>query len=204
MGDDQSDRAKFVVGLGNPGRRYERTRHNVGFRVVDVLADRWLAGAPREAFGGLVWLVRPDQQRPVRVMLLKPQTYMNRSGRAVRELVGFHKGACEDVLVILDDCNLPLGRLRARAEGSAGGHNGLADVQAALGTRQVPRLRVGIGAPPGLMGRTDFVLARFTADQAQLVETAIRRAADAAACWVRNGMETMMNEYNRTEESQCS
>ncbi len=189
-----------MVGLGNPGRRYAGTRHNAGFMVVEALGRRWRAEQPRSAFGGLLYDVRlgaPAVAAARRVMMLMPQTYMNRSGQAVRELTAFYKAAPDELLVVLDDMALPAGRLRARAQGSAGGHNGLADVLQALGTTAVPRLRVGIGQPTGGEDAVGFVLSPFGSDEAEVIEQAVEAAADAVADWVVHGMTFVMDRYNR-------
>lgn len=200
--NEPENRTKFVVGLGNPGRRYAGTRHNVGFRVVSALGGRWQAGGPREAFSGRLYDVRVARSGAAarRVMLLTPQTYMNCSGRAVGEMVAFYKAPHEDVLVVLDDLALPLGRLRMRAEGTAGGHNGLTDVLNALGAGDVPRLRVGIGPGPPEMDSADFVLGRFSPDEAETIAPAIERACDAVEDWVFHGTAHVMNAYNSTEQ----
>jgi PTH1 family peptidyl-tRNA hydrolase len=194
---------KFVVGLGNPGKRYATTRHNLGFMVVETLVCKWQVGPGRNAFGGLLYEAgpaRPDCGRR-RVMLLTPQTYMNCSGRAVGELAGFYKAERQDILVVLDDMALPTGRLRARARGSAGGHNGLADVLAALGGEDVQRLRIGIGPPPGRMDAMDFVLRPFEPDELEMIRQAVKAAAEAVEDWVFNGMDYVMEKYNRKDEN---
>ena len=191
-----------MAGLGNPGRQYAQTRHNVGFRVVELLRDRWSAGEGRFGFGGWLCQARPTgpQQAERTVVLFEPHTYMNCSGRAVRQLVDFHKADCRDVLAVLDDMALPLGRLRMREQGSAGGHKGLGDILAALGTDEVPRLRVGIGAPPPRIDATDFVLQRFRDDEAEPIDCAIQVAADAAEDWLFHGAGYVMDKYNRKDE----
>jgi len=196
---DHADRRLFVVGLGNPGRRYERTRHNVGFRVVDLLVSRYAAGEGKAAFGGRLWQARPtgpDGERPS-VVLFKPHTCMNRSGRAVAELLAFYKAAPAEALVVLDDMNLPPGRLRLRADGSAGGQKGLADILAWLGTRDVPRLRIGIGSPPGRRDGADFVLSKLSPNELQDMEAAIASAADAVSDWMFHGIDGAMERHNR-------
>jgi PTH1 family peptidyl-tRNA hydrolase len=200
--DAPGERRRFVVGLGNPGREYAASRHNVGFRVVEALRRRWQAGRGRRAFGGMVWDARPSrpQAGQRRVVLLEPQTYMNRSGSAARDMAAFYKAAPQDVLVVLDDMALPLGRLRARTGGSAGGHKGLADVLAAMGSEQVPRLRVGIGGPPPRMEAADYVLGRFAAGESEAIEAAVGAAADAVEDWVFHGLTYVMDEYNRRPE----
>jgi len=186
------------VGLGNPGRKYAATRHNVGFGVVEALVQRWDAPDGREAFGGVLYDARPTAPDGTgwRVMMLTPLTYMNDSGRAVRELTAFYKAQLDEIMVVLDDMALLTGQLRARRAGSAGGHKGLADVQAALGSEEVPRLRIGIGAPPEYMDATDYVLAPFGDDEAQTIRRALTRAAGAVEDWVFNGIEYVMDKYN--------
>ena len=203
MQDSAEQPRRFVVGLGNPGRKYARTRHNVGFDVLATLRRRWAADAPRKAFGGEICEARPS--RPDfgsrRVMLLAPQTYMNRSGQAVQEMTAFYKAELDEVLVVLDDLALPVGRLRARPEGSAGGQKGLADVLNRLGSQQVPRLRIGIGQPPGVMEATDYVLSKFREDEREIVDVAIETAADAVEDWLFHGLTFVMERYNRKPES---
>lgn len=200
--DNDSAATKLVVGLGNPGREYRRSRHNVGFAVVEALAQRWGAGKGRRAFDGRLREARPTiGGAPRRVVLLEPQTYMNRSGLAAAALVRFYKADLQDVLVVLDDMALPLGRLRFRAGGSSGGHRGLADVLAALGTEQVPRLRIGIGAAPPQMEGTDYVLTAFTADERETMDQAVRQAAVAVEDWIALGVTSVMDRYNRKGDS---
>lgn len=193
-----ADRRLFVVGLGNPGREYAATRHNVGFRVVEALCRRWDAGAPRNAFGGLVWEARPSRpelgQR--RVVLLQPQRYMNRSGSCVREMTAFYKAEPHEVLIVLDDMALAVGRLRMRAEGSAGGQKGLVDILAAMGTLWVPRLRIGIGSAPAYMDAADYVLSAFHESQRDAIDAALAAAATAVEDWVFRGTEYVMQKYN--------
>jgi len=196
---DEADRTKFVVGLGNPSRQYARTRHNVGFAVLEALRRRWDLDKGRRAFEGRLNDARV--QRPGtgvrRAMLLEPHTYMNCSGRAVRQMADFYKAACEDLLIVLDDMALPVGRLRARAEGSAGGHNGLTDVLAALCSEKVPRLRIGIGPPPGSMDPKDFVLSPFLDEELATIRQAVPRAAEAVEDWLFHDIAYVMDKYNR-------
>lgn len=183
---------KIIVGLGNPGSQYERTRHNVGFRVADELARRWSLGRFRAKFSGLaVDGPGPDG----RLMLLKPTTFMNLSGKAVREAAGFHKVAVEDLLVLCDDMALPLGRIRIRKQGSAGGHNGLTSVIQELGSDGFARLRMGIGQVSGerMVGH---VLGTFAAEEEPIVREMIRQAADAAECWLTRGADEAMTRFN--------
>ena len=185
---------KVICGLGNPGDRYRATRHNVGFRVVDLLADRWgLTGAGRVKEGSARLEVRlPD---PIgTVMLVKPMRFMNQSGSALRAaLRQTDADPASDLLLVTDDVDLELGRIRLRRSGSAGGHNGLRDVIAALGTDEFSRLRVGISRS----GETvDHVLATFKPGERTLATEAVAVAADAAERWLREGIDAAMNEFN--------
>jgi PTH1 family peptidyl-tRNA hydrolase len=184
---------RFVIGLGNPGRRYSKTRHNVGFMVLKALRKRWDFGRARSKFHARVWTGRIGR---VRVALAAPQTYMNRSGQAAGELAGFYQAEPAALLVVMDDTALPTGRLRARASGSAGGHKGLADVLAVLGTQAVPRLRVGISAPPPDGDAVEYVLSEFEPHEKRPMAEAVERAADAVEDWVRSGIRCVMDRYN--------
>lgn len=185
---------KVICGLGNPGDRYRLTRHNVGFRVVDLLADRWgLTGAGRVRDGAArLEVERPDPAG--RVLLVKPMKFMNISGGPVRAALRYADAdATSDLLVVADDVDLPLGKIRLRRGGSAGGHNGLRDIIAALGSNEFNRLRVGIGRA----GETvDHVLSTFKKDERELAADAIATAADAAELWLAEGIEAAMNQYN--------
>lgn len=184
---------KLIVGLGNPGRRYAETRHNVGFEVVAELARRFGDGGPKLRFQGETVEARIDAER---VVLLTPHTMMNRSGASVRPARDFYQLEPADVLVVCDDFQLPLARLRVRARGSSGGQKGLDDVIRCLGTEEVPRLRIGIGPVPGHWDVADFVLSKFRPDERDDIALALVRAADAAADWVRQGLDFCMNRYN--------
>ena len=184
---------KLVVGLGNPGRKYEGTRHNVGFDVLAELARRHGQGSPRSAFQGEVVEANLNGER---ALLLCPHTYMNRSGSSVVAARDFYKLAHEDLLIVCDDFHLPLGQLRVRAQGSAGGQKGLADIIRCLGTDDVPRLRFGIGEPPPRWNAADFVLSRFTGDESTDVQLSVARAADAVQTWARDGIQACMNQVN--------
>jgi PTH1 family peptidyl-tRNA hydrolase len=184
---------KLIVGLGNPGDKYKETRHNVGFEVVSRLAKRFAVGTPRARFQGETAEATIAEQK---VLLLTPLTFMNASGGSVLAARDFYKIENTDVLVICDDFNLPLAKLRLRAKGSAGGQNGLADVIRRLGTEEVPRLRIGVGAPVEGRSATGHVLGRFLKDEQPIIAEALDRAADAAATWVKSGLEAAMNQYN--------
>ena len=187
----------LVVGLGNPGPKYAGTRHNVGFDVIDYLADAPGCGPFRAKFQGVVAELSEGGEQ---VLLLKPETFMNLSGRAVRQAVDFYKLPLEKVLVVCDDFNLPLGKLRVRAKGSHGGQNGLRDIQQALGTDAFARLRVGVGQPnPG--EAVDFVLSRFKPGERAAVDDAVARAANGVLVWVRDGLEPCMNKVNGPDDS---
>jgi len=194
-----ADNTRLVVGLGNPGRRYDRTRHNVGFRVVDALAERWSASG-RNAHDGVLFDARVSRagHPSVRVLLLKPETFMNRSGQAVVSVANYYRLDPSDVLAVLDDIDLPTGKIRARSQGSAGGHKGLADILAKLGADSVARLRVGVGQPPEPMASEDYVLGRFTDDEEAVIRPAISAAADAVVDWIFQDTTAVMNRYNAT------
>ncbi len=182
---------KLIVGLGNAGPKYAGTRHNVGFDVVDVLASRANIAMTGEKFHGWFGLGMIGSER---VALLKPTTFMNRSGRAVSAAGRFYKLELDELLIIADDIALPCGRLRVRPRGSAGGHNGLQDVADHAGSTEWSRLRVGIGECMG--DQVSYVLGRFTEDQEALISAARPRAADAAWCWIVDGVDEAMNRFN--------
>jgi peptidyl-tRNA hydrolase, PTH1 family len=184
---------KLIVGLGNPGRKYEKTRHNVGFEVLDLLAVRNAADSPKEKFSGRVADATIGGEK---TLLLWPLTLMNLSGQSVRAAVDFYQLPLSDVLVVCDDFNLPLGKLRMRSTGSAGGQNGLDDVINRLGTPDVARLRLGIGPVPEAWKSPDFVLSRFNRYDRTVIDETIDRAAEAVECWVAEGTAAGMNKFN--------
>ncbi len=184
---------KLIVGLGNPGSKYADTRHNVGFHVISELASRCGGSVPRAKFQGEVIEARIEGEA---CWLLSPQTFMNQSGRSVLEARDFYKVEHSDLLVICDDFALPLGSLRVRIKGSSGGQKGLDDILRRLGTDEIPRLRIGIGPVPEKWDPADFVLAKFSKDEVPLINESIRRSADAVAIWVRDGIQTCMNQCN--------
>ena len=184
----------MIAGLGNPGPEYEHTRHNIGFLVVDRLAVhfelRWKKSTKQDAL-----LAKSGE-----LILVKPITYMNRSGEPLAELAQFFKIETREILVVLDDLALPLGRLRLRAGGGPGGHNGLESIIVQFGTEDIPRLRIGIGAAPR-EGSVEYVLSRFFEEEKPLVRSTIDRAAEAVKCAIDNGLVSTMNTFNKTEES---
>jgi PTH1 family peptidyl-tRNA hydrolase len=190
---------KVVVGLGNPGDKYAGTRHNVGFDVVCELAKRWSADRPRRRFEAECQEAMFGSEK---VLLVRPQTYMNVSGRSVGPLVTFFQLPLSDLLVVCDDLNLPLGQLRLRGTGSAGGQKGLLSLLQVLGAEAVPRLRLGIDRPPPGQDSADYVLAKFPKTELEIVDDAVRRAANAVELWITNGLEAAMNAANRIDEPQ--
>lgn len=187
---------KLIVGLGNPGAQYERTRHNAGFLALDELARRHAPGVlPRARFNAVTLDASIGGEK---VVLAKPTTFMNLSGGSVGEAVRFFKlNPAEDLLVIVDEIALPVGHIRIREKGSPGGHNGLSDIDRALGGADYPRLRIGVGAmPPGWV-KADWVLSRFADDEHDAVRAGTAEAADAAECVVREGLPAAMNKFNK-------
>ena len=187
---------KLIVGLGNPGREYDRTRHNAGFMAVDVLASRHAGGAAVQGrFQGMP--LECPMPGSGKALLLKPTTYMNLSGRSVGEALRFYKLEPEtDLLVLTDDVALPAGSIRIRPSGGHGGHNGLRDITQMLGTDAYPRLRIGIGPKPGFIVQSDFVLGRFTDDETEALAPALDRAAGAVEAFCAEGLEAAMNTFN--------
>jgi PTH1 family peptidyl-tRNA hydrolase len=187
---------KLIVGLGNPGIEYRNTRHNIGFMVIDQLAEKYGVDVQKKMMRSVLgqgWL---GSQK---VILAKPLTYMNLSGQSVQALMNWYKLTAQELLVICDDLNLEAGHLRLRKKGSDGGHNGLKSIIQALGTSDFPRLRLGIGRPshPG-QEQVSFVLGKFAPQEAELLSQLIGRGEQAAAVWVENGIDAAMNEFNRS------
>ncbi len=191
--DEETPRIRLIAGLGNPGPEYVGTRHNVGFAVVDSLAAQWGVTWEHSKSWQVLWAKGPQ------AILVKPLTYMNRSGHPLQAVTQFYKIAAGEMLVVLDDMALQLGRLRLRPGGGTGGHNGLDSIIVQFGTDEIPRLRVGIGAAPR-EGATDYVLGRFFEEEKPLVEQAVARAADAAKCAIDNGLLSAMNQFNKNPE----
>ena len=196
---------KLLLGLGNPGPKYAGTRHNVGYEVVDALAER-LAWAPagdfdrlaRKRFDALTFEGQVETAAgSEKVVLMKPLTYMNLSGRSLQQAIKFFKGVTPaDVLVVVDEVQLPVGVVRLKANGSHGGHNGLRDVQRVLGTADYARLRVGVDDAPPRVAREDWVLGKFTEDHRAAINAALPRAAACCVTWVDKGAEVAMNQFN--------
>ena len=189
---------KLIIGLGNPGPKYAGTRHNVGFDVIDYLAAAPGTSSFREKFEALV---AERQEGGEAVLLVKPLTFMNLSGRAVRAALDFYKLTADQLVVVCDDFNLPLGKLRVRAKGSHGGQNGLRNIQDQLGTDAYARLRVGVGQPAEGEA-VDFVLSRFKPGERAAAADAVARAAQAAVVWATAGVEECMNRFNGADDPQ--
>lgn len=182
---------RVIVGLGNPGRKYAQTRHNIGFMVLDEVAKRTHASGTKNRFSAEITEARFDGDR---LVLVKPQTFMNESGRAIREVRNWYKVKPSEILVIVDDLDQPFAQLRVRAKGGSGGHNGLKSIERELGTQEYPRLRVGIGRPAH--ETIDHVLSRFSPEQERNLPTVIGDAADGVEIWLRNDMLETMNRIN--------
>ena len=183
----------LLVCLGNPGKEYANTRHNIGFLAADALEKRTGVKFNKLKYRALTGEVTLGGQR---VLVVKPQTYMNLSGEAVKLAGGFYKIPPERILVLYDDVSLPLGKLRIRASGSAGGHNGIKNIIAHLGTDAFPRIKVGVGAPQQEDGLVDWVIGSFTAAERKVVDAAIDKALDAAACVIEKGVSEAQNRFN--------
>lgn len=184
----------LIVGLGNPGREYERTRHNVGFRTLELLAKEAGVKIDRVKFRGLTRACTLAGQK---VLLLKPETYMNLSGEAVQLAAMFYKVPIDHIVTVSDDVSLPVGKIRVRAEGSAGGHNGLKSVISRLGSQDFPRVKIGVGAKPHPdYDLADWVLSGFSAEEEKLLAPALEHAAAAVLELIRNGVQSAASKYN--------
>ena len=186
---------KLIVGLGNPGAQYERTRHNAGFMALDLLANRHAAGQiPKSRFNAVTLDAIIGGEK---VLLMKPTKFMNLSGQSVAEAVRFYKlDPVEDLIVLVDDIALPVGFIRVRKSGSAGGHNGLSDIDRLLGGADYPRIRIGVGNVPKLMNQSDWVLSRFMKEEHDDVDRSLKAAADATECMLDEGVTKAMNAFN--------
>lgn len=185
---------KLIIGLGNPGKQYAHTLHNVGFDTIDVLADRLGIALNQTKFNGIYGTIhRPEGK----VVLLKPLTYMNLSGESVRPLMDYFDIEIEDIVVVYDDLDLEKGKLRLRQKGSAGGHNGIKSLIQHLGTQEFNRIRIGVDRPPMGMKVPDYVLSRFPKDDQPLMEDTFEKAADACEYWLSKPFVEVMNKYNQ-------
>ncbi|AXI07545.1 aminoacyl-tRNA hydrolase [Oceanobacillus zhaokaii] len=184
---------KCIVGLGNPGKKYEDTRHNVGFMMIDELVGRHNWSLDKKKFNGLYAM---EHYQSDKVILLKPQTYMNLSGESIRPLMDFYNIDLEDVLIIYDDLDLPTGKIRLRQKGGHGGHNGVRSAIDHLGTKEFKRIRIGIGRPTSPIPVVDYVLGSFPKEEHEAVGSSIKLAADACEAWLNTPFIDVMNEYN--------
>jgi len=184
----------LIAGLGNPGREYRANRHNAGFMLLDRLVERhkWLGFTKRQGKA----LITTGLLGQVPVILAKPQTFMNLSGEAVSSLLRFYDLPLERLLVVVDEIDLPLGTLRLRPDGGSAGHNGMRSIIEQLGTEVFPRLRVGVGRPPGVKAAAGYVLRDFRGEDLEIMNLTLDKAADAVECFVREGLVTAMNRYN--------
>ena len=189
----------LIVGLGNPGAEYKRTRHNAGFLLVEKLATRWQAEWKNERKFNARLARAKCQQHPV--LLCQPQTFMNASGETVGAILNFYQLPLGRLMVVVDDADLPLGGIRLRPGGSSGGHHGLESIEQHLGSREFARLRLGIGRRDGAREITDYVLSRFDRAEAALMEKVLDRAADQAECWLTGGVQKAMNQFNGVVDS---
>lgn len=184
----------LIAGLGNPTKEYEKTRHNVGFDTIDILADKHGIGVMEKKHRALCGKGMIGGER---VLLMKPQTFMNLSGESIRDAADFYKIMPEHMIIIYDDISLEAGQLRIRVKGSAGGHNGIKNIIAHLKTQEFPRIKIGVGAKPDRMDLADYVLSRFSQTDRVMMEDAFRAAADAVEMMLTEGAEAAMNQYNR-------
>lgn len=188
----------IIVGLGNPGKKYEHTRHNVGFEVIDILADRIGIHVEESKHKGLCGRGMLEGQK---VVLVKPQTFMNLSGECVRAAADFYKVAADEIIVVYDDISLEPGQLRIRGKGSAGGHNGIKNIIAHLGTQEFPRVKVGVGEKPKGMDLADYVLSHFSKEEQGNMNDAYKEAADAVVMMVSQGIDPAMNHFNMKKKT---
>ncbi|WP_134685256.1 aminoacyl-tRNA hydrolase [Brevibacillus migulae] len=184
---------KLIIGLGNPGKKYEDTRHNVGFMTIDKISDKYSIPVQQNKFKALVGEGRIGTER---VLLVKPQTYMNLSGESVGEILRFYKLTPEDLLVIYDDLDLPLGQIRLREKGSAGGHNGIKSLIAHLGTQEFKRIKIGISRPDQKSGVKDFVLSTFSAEEKPVIEEAVTLSAEASVMSLTEDFLKVISHYH--------
>ena len=183
----------IIAGLGNPGKKYEHTRHNVGFDVMDVLAEKYNIRMDEKKYKAICGKGMIGSEK---VVLVKPQTFMNLSGESIAEAVNFYKVDPEHIIIVYDDISLDVGQLRIRKKGSAGGHNGIKNIIAHLGTQEFPRIKVGVGDKPKKMDLADYVLSRFSKEDSAVMEDAFREAAGAVEMMIIQGADAAMNQFN--------
>lgn len=188
----------LIAGLGNPTKEYDKTRHNVGFDTIDVLADKLGTSVTEKKHKALCGKGMIGFEK---VLLLKPQTFMNLSGESIRDAADFYKIDPENIIIIYDDISLEVGQLRVRGKGSAGGHNGIKNIIAHLGTQEFPRVKVGVGAKPDRMDLADYVLSRFSQTDRGVMEDAFKDAADAVETIIMEGTAAAMNRYNGKKQA---
>ncbi|MBS4175770.1 aminoacyl-tRNA hydrolase [Bacillus sp. FJAT-49736] len=184
---------KLIVGLGNPGSQFDKTKHNIGFEVIDELAKRYSTNLNQSKYNGLYTIIHNNGQK---FMLLKPLTYMNLSGECIRPLMDYYDIALDELLVIYDDLDLPVGKIRLRQKGSAGGHNGIKSTIAHIGTQSFNRIRIGIGRPENGMSVPDYVLSKFKKEEWTTLQIAIGNSADACESWLDKPFIEVMNQFN--------
>nr|WP_263323938.1 aminoacyl-tRNA hydrolase [Neobacillus sp. Marseille-Q6967] len=185
---------KLIVGLGNPGKQYENTRHNIGFEVIEELSKNFSIQLDQSKFKGLYGV---GFYKGEKVVLLKPLTYMNLSGESIRAVMDYYRIETEDIVVIYDDLDLPAGKIRLRQKGSAGGHNGIKSTIAHLGTQEFNRIRIGIDRPKNGMKVPDYVLGRFSEEEKTLTQDAVKKSAEACEFWLEKPFLQVMNEFNQ-------
>ncbi|SFS86716.1 aminoacyl-tRNA hydrolase [Marininema halotolerans] len=184
---------KVIVGLGNPGIKYALTRHNIGFWVVDQLSEKWGIPCDRDRWKASVGEGRVGGEK---VVLIKPETYMNLSGQSVAPALNWLKGDIDDLVIVYDDLDLPVGKIRLRLKGSAGGHNGMKSLIASLGTMEIKRIKIGIGRPPHPISVSDYVLSRFGKEEELPVAESVSQATEAIAEWMETPFIEVMNRFN--------
>jgi peptidyl-tRNA hydrolase, PTH1 family len=193
-GPKEREKMKLIVGLGNPGKQYENTRHNIGFEVIDELSDRFSIPLNQSKFKGLYGIGFHQGEK---VILLKPLTYMNLSGESIRAVCDYYQIDIENIVIIYDDLDLPVGKIRLRQKGSAGGHNGIKSTVAQLGTQEFNRIRIGIDRPNNGMKVPDYVLGRFHDEEKPLTQEAVKKSAAACEAWLEKPFLQVMNEFNQ-------
>ncbi|MDP4181012.1 MAG: aminoacyl-tRNA hydrolase [Bacillota bacterium] len=188
------ERIYIIAGLGNPGNKYDNTRHNVGFDAVDMLANLYNISISKVKYKALIGEGSIEGER---VILVKPQTFMNLSGESIREIIEWYKIPISNIIILFDDIDLPLGKIRVRPKGSSGTHNGMRSILYQIQSDEFPRVRIGIGRPPEGWELANFVLSKFTTEDRKIVNESIKNAAEAAVAIINSGADTAMNKYNK-------